>query len=454
MKRIVCIYVNFFVGLFSFIALFFGGCTHFLEIDPPNSKISKDLVFKNDGTANAAILGVYSRLFQGYGNVEITKYTGLSSDELAHFGTVSPPKPNLLEFYENQLTPNNVDVAALWRNMYAVIYGANSILSQIEGNNKISEPLLRRLEGEARFLRAFTYFYLVNLFGDVPLILTIDPNKNAMAGLTSQVEVNRQIDQDLKVALNLLDESYSEKERVRVNRVAVAAFYARFNLYQGNWEIARQLSSYVIGKNEYCVLEKELDQVFLVNSREAIWQCAKNTLNTNSGEASVFLLIDDFVASNELLSWFSVEDRRRQVWFHLKDRTRVHWVPYKYKVTNASITVEHSIILRLAEQYLIRAEALSQIGDLNNAISDLNVIRQRAGINSIIGQPSQADLLEMIILERGREFFAEWGNRWLDLKRTGRAKEVLKYVKGDFDSPDEWYPIPENEQLKNPNLKK
>jgi len=108
------------------------------------------------------------------------------------------------------------------------------------------------------------------------------------------------------------------------------------------------------------------------------------------------------------------------------------------------------MIMRLAEQYLIRAEARTRQGKLEQAVNDINTIRKRAGLEPVEFNTSlsQESLIEAVLEERYHELFSEWGHRWLDLKRTGKALEKLEGV----EASDLLYPIPEDELLKNLNL--
>ena len=117
------------------------------------------------------------------------------------------------------------------------------------------------------------------------------------------------------------------------------------------------------------------------------------------------------------------------------------------------------MVLRLAEQYLIRAEAeVNGAGNgLGGAISDINAIRNRAGLPATTAS-TPAQVMAAIMQERRIEFFAEWGHRWLDLKRTGRVDSVmtiatpLKNAGTKWQSFQQLYPIPANERAFDPNL--
>jgi len=112
-------------------------------------------------------------------------------------------------------------------------------------------------------------------------------------------------------------------------------------------------------------------------------------------------------------------------------------------------------VLRLAEQYLIRAEARAKQGKIADAIGDLDEIRGRAGIERLADiNPTivKEELLGKILEERRMELFTEWGHRWLDLKRTDKATEILGENNPFWENTDVLYPIPSEERMKNPNL--
>jgi hypothetical protein len=114
--------------------------------------------------------------------------------------------------------------------------------------------------------------------------------------------------------------------------------------------------------------------------------------------------------------------------------------------------LDHSTVLRLAEQYLIRAEARTQQNNIAGAQADVNVIRHRAGLGDTPANDKES-LLTAIDQERKHELFNEWGHRWLDLKRTGRADAVLSAIKPQWKPTAVLFPIPESEIINNPALK-
>ena len=135
----------------------------------------------------------------------------------------------------------------------------------------------------------------------------------------------------------------------------------------------------------------------------------------------------------------------------IKEVTNTWRHSYKYKDEFSTSSLEYAIQLRLAEQYLIRAEARAQRGDISGAQADINVIRNRAGLGNT-SAVTLNELLDAILQERRVELFTEQGHRWFDLKRMGKAKEVLEPIKLGWRDTDLLFPIPDKELGLNPNL--
>jgi hypothetical protein len=158
-----------------------------------------------------------------------------------------------------------------------------------------------------------------------------------------------------------------------------------------------------------------------------------------------------------MVAAFEPDDARLLNWVGSYDTgSEIVYYPFKYKQLDQSTPLEEfSMVLRLAEQYLIRAEARAQLDNLAGAISDIDVIRGRAALPLIQDNNptiSKEDLLTAIIHERQVELFTEGGLRWFDLKRTALADNVLSSIKAGWNATDKLYPIPQNEFGNNPQL--
>jgi hypothetical protein len=156
------------------------------------------------------------------------------------------------------------------------------------------------------------------------------------------------------------------------------------------------------------------------------------------------------------LQAFEPGDLRRSEWVDsIIVGSNTYYYPFKYKIKSGSTLTEYSMVLRLGEQWLIRAEARAQQGDSAGARSDLDMIRSRAGLAPTTAT-TRSDLLTAILHERQVELFTEWGHRWFDLKRTGNVDAVMQVVTqlkgGNWDTNSQLFPIPRSEITVNQNL--
>jgi hypothetical protein len=431
----------------------FSSCTKFVSVSPPPTELVGSAVFTSDGSAITAVVGIYSGMMQTGGfTSNISMWTGLSADELVNYSTNAIQG----EFFENALTPTNNNVKNIWSLNYQTIYQANSVLDGLATSTGVSEAVKQQLNGEAKFIRAYSYFYLVNLFGPVPLVTTTDYLKNKSLARSSASVIYQQILSDLKDAQTLLatDYHFSNGERIRPCSWAADALLSKVYLYAGDWHNAELEASSVIDNNIFS-LNGDPDSVFLANSSEAIWQLQPVVPSYNTWDATNFILLGEptIVALNSpLFDAFEPGDRRRISWVDsIQVSGQTYHFPYKYKVITGETLTEYLMMPRLGEIYLIRAEARARQNNITGALADLNEIRNRANLPASLAIDQQS-LLDAITHERQVELFTEAANRWLDLKRTGQAGIVLSPLKSGWQSADTLYPIPQSEIQNDANL--
>ncbi|GLU56228.1 RagB/SusD family nutrient uptake outer membrane protein [Dyadobacter frigoris] len=436
------------------------GCKQFLETDYPVNQLVTGAIFENDATALGAMSGVYEQMMESltsYSNGMLTLYGGLSSDELVNHGSVSTK----IEFYDNALSASNTELKGnVWDRLYSNIYQANSVLSGLEQSKMLSTPVRVQLEGEARFIRAFCHFYLVNLFGRVPYITTTDYLVNAHAIQMPGQKVYENILSDLKIAQSLLLDGSGSVGRIRPDKAAATALLARTYLYLEDWSDAETQASLVLDNQNY-TLNTDLAQVFNALSKETIWQLRPVVPGTNAGDGYLFVQTTGTPLyaslSSQVMDAFETADKRKTAWVnsYQYDKQSYH-LPCKYKIKSADAVTEYNVVFRLAELYLIRAEARASLNNLSGAQADINVIRRRAGLSGIEQKNTAADqslLLQAIADERRIELFCEWGHRWFDLKRTGQINEIMQAIKpGSWQQTDADYPIPSSDLTNNPSL--
>jgi hypothetical protein len=246
-------------------------------------------------------------------------------------------------------------------------------------------------------------------------------------------------------------------ERIRPNKAAVSALLSRVYLYTEAWQQTEEEATTVINTTALYQCEADLDKVFLKDSPSVIWQLHPGISGLNTHDAHTFIFSSGpppiAAVSDNLVNAFETSDERKNHWMgSVTDGTQTWYYPYKYKqIANTGTSQEYAIVLRLEEQYLIRAEARAHQNNLIGAKDDLNVIRHRAGLADTSADTPE-NVLQAIFQERRVELFTELGQRWFDLKRTGEADAVLGTLKSGWKSTDKWLPVPATELLLNKNL--
>jgi hypothetical protein len=429
------------------------GCSKLLDAGEPVDKQTSGLIYQSNISAAGVLTGLFYDMSNDgafMGKEGVSYLCGLSADEFL----LQQEDELSLSMYKNQVTPDNVP---LWRLLYNYIYRANAAIEGLTAASKLTPAIRQQLIGEAKFVRSFCYFYLVNLFDEVPLVTVTDYRVNATMQRTPVVQIYERIVQDLQEAALLLHTDYLQadmvsttSERLRPNKWAATALLARVQLYRNSWQAAITAATAVID-NKAIYDTVPLAKVFLKDSKEAIWQLQPVNV-TFTADALLFIQQRSVFTSPALMQAFENGDGRKQYWLA---GDKDHY-PYKYKATDASQPItEYLVVLRLAELYLIRSEARLRTGDQTGAFKDLMLVRQRAGL-----PPSDINhihsLMEAIQHERQVELFSEWGHRWFDLKRTHQVNAVMRVATsakgGNWDPHQQWYPIPSSEILLNPNL--
>lgn len=446
-------------------------CTKLIEVETPTTSISAENVYTNDITAAAVLTGIYTTIsgsgITGTDLPSIGFITGLSGDELTLYDGIGDVR--LSSYYQNNLR-NITSYGEFWATIYQKIYILNLSIEELTKSTLLTPSVKSQLLGESKFMRAFCYFYLVNLYGDVPLSLSTDYKVNNVLTRAPKEKVWEQIILDLNEAKDLLTSDYLDgtllkntSERLRPNKWAAKALLARSYLYIQDWKNAEKEATDVINNSALYRLDS-LNKSFLTNNNEAIWQLQPVVVGSNTEDAKTYILpstgpspLTPVYLSEQLVNSFEANDQRKRIWVDTVTSLGVlYYFAYKYKsaILNAPVT-EYNTVLRLGEEYLIRAEARAQQENLNGSRNDINVIRLRAGLKeTTINEKSS--LLNIIYHERQVELFTEWGHRWLDLKRTSKVNEVMAAVtplKGGIWNPNwQLYPILSSDILLNGNL--
>ena len=432
-------------------------CDDFTETPMPIMELSTAAVFEDVTTATAAVANIYAQLRDNGmltgKTTGLSKEMGLYADELTWYGNTTQASAN---FYNNTLMSTHSTVGTWWNNAYSQLYAANSVIEGVEQSEKLLTIDKERLIGQAKFARAFVHLYLVQLYGPVPYVTGTDYNYNKTIKRLPEAEVYGKIIADLESAVLLLPSEYSSTARVLPNLYAAQALLARVYLCAGKWAEASNSASAVLNQSTLYVWEQELNNVFLKGSTTTIWQYAARTATRNTDDGSTFIFNaappSSISLTSQQMAAFEPGDQRKSKWTRARIKNELTFYhPYKYKKAGGdSPQLEFTVVLRMAEQYLIRAEARARQGELIGAKEDLNKVRNRAGLGNTTAATAP-ELLEAILHERQVELFTEFGHRFMDLKRFGALDTALDY-KGDWSTTEQYLPLPQTELNLNPNL--
>ena len=406
----------------------------------PVLDIDSEQAITDGGGAVAALLGAYSELqSNSYYGRDFTAFSYLSSDEGSWSGTYNQYQ----QFIQHNIVADNNFLAPVWVQIYKVINVSNHLIEKVP---LIEDPNLttadrNRILGEAYFIRALAYFDLGRAWGGVPLVLTPTKTKNDgnQIGRSTLEATYAQVLADLDQAEQLLPPI---TQRSRASLEAAKALKARLHIYLEDWELAEQLTTDVIESGHFSLVAPYGSFIEEKETEESIFELSFNNADRSS-HAHYWFPSNlggryEWHPSDQLIEELTNPETAggRSVIIGYDGAT-----PYGKKYFRIGTGDDPAYILRVAEQYLLRAEARVKKAspDIARALDDLNKVRNRAGLEPL-NLNAIDKLLEAIEQERKLEFAFE-GHRWFDLIRTRRVGEVLQVT-----NPDKYlYPIPLNE---------
>ncbi len=431
-----------------FFFLFWFASCEVLEVEPQHSIPAEDAI-SNENDAMRALIGCYDALQSvGYYGMDYIAVGDLSADNLNWSGTSAAYN----QMDNNAIISDNIYVEGIWSDIYTALNRINNLLSNLEelDETSISENERNMIRGELYFLRALAHFDLVKLFGGIPIRTSPITNDEASlnAPRNSVDDVYEAIWDDIEESEKFIS---SEIIVGRASLPALLALKARANLYyyyisgdETNLMNAVESATSVID-DFGLALESDFQVLFNGSKNsESIFEIEFNEQD-RSLMAQYFFPTDlsgryEFSPTESIIENYAGEDQRVNVsiQYHNED-------PYVYKYTDLQTNTDNVYVFRLAEMYLIRAEANALLqSDPVIILGDINAIRERANLLPFT-QTNYDDLILEIEQQRRLEFAFE-GHRWFDLIRTNRAIEVLEGVDHENQT---LFPIPLNEILSN-----
>lgn len=470
--------MKYIINIVIFTAILLAGCSNdFIDLKPIDT-VSVDVLYETDNDFKDAVIGCYSLLQNQYRN-NFWQYD-LASDDAKHQWASEDIRLRLDQYtYQN----NEGLFLNSWSNYYEIIFQVNTILSKISGTNPSIVTNKERHIAEAKFLRASSYFDLVRIFGDVPLINAVISDDEAHnLGRESTDKIYEFIISDLQDAEKDLPESYSGADVGRVTKGAIKAILGKVYLTKNDFPNAEsklmEVTSmgYALLSNyndlwDYTKDEHHSEYIFDIEFERDIQEGSNYTNEFAPSDDGVLEFYDIIggtgnsnTPSDSMFLIWEDEDLRKNVsvarGFTDNDG---NYIPLTGAVGALSFTKKYitSItqggdgpanwkVIRYGDVLLMLAEALNENGKTNEALVYLNQIRTRAGLEEY-SDLTQVVARKKIYLERRFELSFE-GHRWFDLVRTGRSFEVLESL--GMKSYMTLFPIPLDQMkiMKNPTI--
>jgi starch-binding outer membrane protein, SusD/RagB family len=453
--------------------LFFVSCkdSNFLDVASQETVEADDSGVYEPVTFVNGVYGMFTDWNYAFSYLGITEIISDNADKGSSTTDTGGDKDIL-----DNLTYTSTDgsIASMWQHWYKSIGRATQAIAYTESYGLTDVTYKNRLIGEAKFLRALNYFYLVRGWGGVPI------QENDITTRASLSDVYAYIENDLLSAIQTLPlkSAYSSADLGRATKGAAQALLSKVYLYQEKWQKAYNYADSVITSGEYgletdySVLwrassENGTESIFEFQARgEAVAHGVQQYSQTQGARGTTGWGWGFNVPSSDLLADFndSGDSIRRNATIIFRNSTlydgrivgatenpMYNLKAYSSANAGAEDTDKNIRYLRLGEIYLIRAEAANELGNTSQALSDLNKIRERVNLADVT-TTNQTTLRTAIWHERRLELAFEH-DRWFDLIRTGQAASVMQtHGKSFVVGKHELFPIPNAQLIQTPNM--
>jgi len=427
------------------VASFASSCSKFLDRDPLG-QIAQDKLFNSETNANAAVLGIYRTMMNSFSfGQSILVVPEFSAGHLRH----SASFPEYENFSEHRIQAINPWIANMWQATYATINAANQVIEEVP---KMTETMINTdkrnmFVGEAKFIRALNYFFLVRAFNKVPLKLTFTKEgDNVDLSESGKEALYTQIVKDLTEAIAALPKenpNTGDAAKGRASHWAAKALLAKVYLYQASitndYKKAADLANEILTTGGFSLVTDFSTIWTTQNTNEAIFEIQFDDQATNplaavaNDNASVLFFVRDSTVRDR----YAEQDKRRD--FTVKKGSNNNY--FMGKFPNFSPASQNVTVVRLAEIYLIHAEARARVDNSVStaAYNSLKAVQARAGVTTPIDTYTSLEaFITAVQEEKERELMFE-GETWFDFSRT---KLALKKYESLTDEKFLLYPIP------------
>ncbi|WP_221394373.1 RagB/SusD family nutrient uptake outer membrane protein [Dyadobacter sp. NIV53] len=451
----------------------------FLDTDP-QGKQAGTVFWQNEGDATKAVNAMYANL-RGWTNTAFAPIAveNMGSDDAEKGSTASDA--TFFNDYDNfSVGSGDGQLADFWKGQYQNINYANQVLDNIPAIS-MDETLKARYLGEAKFVRAYSYFRLVRAYGDVPLRLKLPADASEYnLPRTPKADVYAAIEKDLTEAAAVLPQSYGSSDLGRVTKGAAMSLNAKVSMYQSKWQQVLDLTNQVIASGKYSLFNN-YEQLFRIaneNSSESIFEIQNELLQSNKDASnSQYSQVQGVrgvtgggwgfnVPTKALADAFETGDPRRDATIIFRGETtpegdaiaavgdnpmynQKSYVPFSLYISGFNEGAQQNVrVIRYADVLLMNAEAANELGNNALALSSLELVRARARGTSktILPKVTTTDKVALrtaIWNERHYELAMEF-DRYFDVIRQGRGAEIFG-PKGWKANKNEVWPVPQTE---------
>ncbi|EFK59086.1 SusD family protein [Sphingobacterium spiritivorum ATCC 33861] len=409
-------------------------------------QIAQDQFFNSETNANAAVLGAYRTMMNSFSfGQSIVIVPEFSAGHVRH----SASFPEYQNFAEHKIQAINPWTANMWQAVYATINAANQIIEEVPNMTPamITGEKKNIFVGEAKFIRALNYFFLVRAFNKVPLKLTYTKEgDNFDIPESGKEAIYTQIVNDLTEAVAALPQANpntGDAAKGRASYWAAKALLAKVYLYQAaftnDYKKAADLANEIITTAGFGLVTDFSTIWTTQNTNEAIFEIQFDDQATNplaavaNDNASVLF----FAKDSTIQDLYSPQDKRRA--FTVKKGSKNNY--FMGKFPNFSPASQNLTVIRLAEIYLIHAEAQARVDNSVStaAYNSLKAVQDRAGVTVPISTYSNLEAFITAVQEEKEKELMFEGETWFDYSRT---KLALRKYDTLTDERYLLYPIP------------
>lgn len=450
-----------------------SSCTDFLKEDVLD-QTNLDNYVKTDEEAVKFLYGGIAAVRNTVFGRDFISVVDLTTDD-TYFTTNDQARTSLSSLtYDNQ----NVHVQNIWGSLYTVVSQMNILIEKLETSPQITAANKIKIMAQAKFIRAWAYFQLVQIWGEVPITPTyLTTAGNIRPARNSISEVYTLIESDATYAFqNLKDNSvkngnYIMPDTVKtnvaggleyylpINKGAGALLLSKIYLAQKKYSESENAVDYLMNKKNLFDLLPNYGDLFDVDKentpnrcKEVLWEMEaqaisgfENTLHREMAPAEKKLIngqdavgettgYHNYVPTEELVMSFNQYKDKRYKWlYQFATISRISTGPsirkgFDIVSANQSVGGANYVLLRFADALLIKAECRNARGTVAEAKQYVDLVRARAGLNPLMAGLSKEAMQDSILLERRFEFAHEAGNRLYDLRRTGTyIREMNSY---------------------------